>query len=169
MKITEEHARKVKNVVAKGLCRGLGKPKPGKMCVEAAVCYAMGEEHNDQPECVHPDVAEEKIVLNDQNWSSKKARAKGLKRVAIAQLGSSSIHPKNYYLFSTIYFNRLQEIATAIDPSNADRIYNLSNFIRLTRKKFRHLDTCLTVAAGALEYALHKIKSPGCKFLYLVE
>jgi hypothetical protein len=34
--VTLETARKVVEVVGKGLCAGLGKPEPGKMCVEAA-------------------------------------------------------------------------------------------------------------------------------------
>jgi hypothetical protein len=41
-KVTEELSRKVLEVVDAGLVSGMGEPTPGKMCVEAAVCYAMG-------------------------------------------------------------------------------------------------------------------------------
>lgn len=76
-------------LVDKGLVSGLGDPVPGQMCVEAAVAYASGEDHNDNPSCVNPKLASVKIALNDDcGWESDKARAKGLRRVAIAQLGS---------------------------------------------------------------------------------
>lgn len=82
-------ARKVLEVVDAGLVTGLGEPEPGKMCVEAAVNYAMGAPHGDQPACVAPALRSLKIRLNDVRWSSDKARAAGLRRLAIAQLGSA--------------------------------------------------------------------------------
>ncbi len=66
MNITREIAAKVLSVVDAGLVSGLGKPIPGQMCVEAAVCFALGEPHGD------------------------KARAKGLRQLALAQLGSAN-------------------------------------------------------------------------------
>jgi len=81
-------AKKVLAVVDAGLSEGVGKPEPGFMCVEAAVCYALGLPHGDEPECVSSALRSLKIALNDKPWSSKKARAKGLRRLALAQLGS---------------------------------------------------------------------------------
>lgn len=89
-------ARRVLQVVDKGLCDGVGEPIPGHMCVEAAVCYAMGEPHSDEPSCVGQAPRLVKISLNDMFWSSKKARAKGLRRVAIAQLGSTHIDDHDF-------------------------------------------------------------------------
>ncbi|HEY9684725.1 MAG TPA: hypothetical protein V6C86_24320 [Oculatellaceae cyanobacterium] len=86
--INKRLARKVLSIVDQGLCGGMGVQEPGKMCVEAAVCYALGEPHSDQPSCVAPEVRSFKIKLNDSNWSSNEARAKGLRRIAIAQLGT---------------------------------------------------------------------------------
>lgn len=99
MSITEKLARHVLEIVDAGLSRGMGKPEPGNMCVEAAVCYAMGLDHNDNPPCVAPAVRRVKIALNDQNWGGeghysekgKKLRAEGLRRVAVAQLGSKGV------------------------------------------------------------------------------
>ena len=91
MLITKELAVRVRDTVAHGLVNGIGQPKPGQMCVEAAVCYAMGLPHGDSPTCVAPSVRAYKIGINDANWSSPQARAKGLARVAIAQLGSDSM------------------------------------------------------------------------------
>lgn len=89
--ITLENARKVLEVVDAGLISGLGSPQPGRMCVEAAVCFALGLPHGDRPICVHHTVATHKIGLNDQAWSSNKARAEGLRKVAVLQLGSKEI------------------------------------------------------------------------------
>jgi hypothetical protein len=88
-KITKDIARKVLAVVDAGLVSGIGEAKPGKMCVEAAVCYALGLPHGDDPACVSRPLRSLKIRLNDSSWSSDQARAKGLRRLAIAQLGSA--------------------------------------------------------------------------------
>ena len=91
MEITRETALKVLEVVDVGLVSGVGNPKPGQMCVEAAVCYAMGLPHGDDPECVSRALRSLKIWLNDSQWSSDMARAKGLRRLALAQLGSRDV------------------------------------------------------------------------------
>jgi len=88
---TVEDARRLLAVVDAGLVSGVGKPVPGQMCVEAAVCYTLGEAHGDEPSCVAPAVRAFKIRLNDSRWSSPKARAVGLRAVAVAQLGSREI------------------------------------------------------------------------------
>lgn len=88
MEITREVAEKVLEVVDAGLVRGAGEPEPGKLCVEAAVCFAMGLPHGDDPQCVSRALRALKIRLNDSNWSSNEARGKGLRRLAVAQLGS---------------------------------------------------------------------------------
>ena len=85
--VTLETARNVAEVVGKGLCSGLGKPEPGKMCVEAAVCYAMGLPHSDEPP-VSDSVRAAKIQLNDSQWSCDQARGNGMLAVAVGQLGS---------------------------------------------------------------------------------
>ena len=89
MRITREMAARVREVVDAGLSAGLGVATPGQMCVEAAVCYALGLPHGDDPGCVDPAVRRLKIRLNDSAaWPSASARAAGLRRLAIAQLGS---------------------------------------------------------------------------------
>ncbi len=91
MEINLDIAKKVLETVDAGLVQGMGKPIPGKMCVEAAVCYAMGLPHSDEPTCVSPAIRQLKIKLNDSNWSSNEARAKGMRRLALAQLGSAGV------------------------------------------------------------------------------
>src|SRR5690348_7959777 len=90
MKITKAFAKKVLETVDAGLVKGVGKPIPGQMCVEAAVNYALGQPHGDNPvSCVAPSVRIAKIKLNDAQWSSNKARTAGMRKVAVAQLGSA--------------------------------------------------------------------------------
>src|SRR5689334_8095566 len=91
MEITRDVAVRVLEVVDAGLSSGVGKPVPGQMCVEAAVCYALGLPHGDDPQCVSPALRSLKIRLNDSDWSSNAARAKGLRRLALAQLGSKGV------------------------------------------------------------------------------
>ena len=89
VEINEIIARKVLGLLDHGLTAGLGKPEPGQMCVEAAICFALGQEHGDAPSCVAPTLRRFKIRLNDARWSSNQARAAGMKRLALIQLGSA--------------------------------------------------------------------------------
>lgn len=90
-KITNEIVLNLLSVVDQGLCCGIGKPTPGHMCVEAAACFALGEPHGDEPTCVADEVRSSKITLNDKFWVSNESRAQGLRRVAVAQLGSKDV------------------------------------------------------------------------------
>lgn len=90
--ISQSLVLKILEVVDCGLVFGPGNPIPGQMCVEAAVCFALGLPHGDNPPCVGESVRHLKICLNDSNWSSSETRAKGLRRLAIAQLGSNEIN-----------------------------------------------------------------------------
>ena len=72
-KPTLKIARKVLDTVDAGLCGGLGNRKPGEMCVEAAVCYAYGLPHGDNPPCVSKALRSFKIAINDKSWSSNAA------------------------------------------------------------------------------------------------
>jgi len=96
MQLNEGVARKVLGLVDRGLVQGLGEQVPGEMCVEAAVCFALGLPHGDEPPCVGSAVRAYKIRLNDSIWSSEQARAKGMRRVAIAQLGSNLINQRAF-------------------------------------------------------------------------
>jgi hypothetical protein len=84
-----EVIEKLKEIIPQGLVYGLGKPKPGELCVEAAICLALGEPHGDEPSCVHDVDRDFSIALNDAKWSSEKARAEALLPLAIAQLGTA--------------------------------------------------------------------------------
>jgi hypothetical protein len=93
MKITEPLSRKVLTTIDAGLCSGIGSPKPGEMCILAAKRFSMGLSHGDALEGlpIGAAVRELDIPLNDSNWSSNEARAKGMRRLAIAEFGSDEI------------------------------------------------------------------------------
>jgi hypothetical protein len=91
MNITHQVAQKVLDTVDAGLVNGVGRPIPGQMCVEAAVCYALGLPHGDDPRCVSRALRSLKISLNDAAWASPQSRAKGMRRLALAQLGSAGV------------------------------------------------------------------------------
>lgn len=77
-------------ILARGLSSGMGTSE-GSMCIEAAVCQVLGLPHGDDPQCVSVAVRSYKIALNDSPWSSPQARAKGLRDLGLAQLGSLGV------------------------------------------------------------------------------
>lgn len=107
MKITENKVCKLVSNIKCGLQGGgIGDPEPGKMCVQSAIAYSMGLPFNDEPECVEPGLGAIDIYINDLNWTSNKARAKGMIREAISKLGSNKLNV--FKLHSQIFVEVLQ-------------------------------------------------------------
>src|SRR3990167_4202559 len=77
-------------ILSRGLCSGVGN-RDGQMCIEAAICAALDLPHGDNPSCVEPNIRAYKIALNDKSWSCPEARAKGLRDLGIAQIGSRGV------------------------------------------------------------------------------
>ena len=146
--INEDLAKRVKDTVSFGLCKGMGVPSPGKMCVEAAVNYACGLPHSDNPSCVGAVVREFKIVLNDASWSSNQARGEGMLRIAIAQLGSNTIDQLKFA--EMVAFKTMTILMPIIFRDNGFEEYLLIS-----------ADICLSV--------LKDLMSPGCEFLYICD
>src|SRR5437773_717890 len=78
-------------ILKRGLKRGGGNEVGTVGCIENAVCEALGLPYSDNPGCVTPAIASYKRHLNDKGWSSNDARAKGLRDIGIAQIGSNGI------------------------------------------------------------------------------
>lgn len=64
-KVTPKIVDDLVKAIDQGLSYGLGLPEPGKMCVEAAICYIHGWDHNDRPSCVDLTLRSISIHLND--------------------------------------------------------------------------------------------------------
>lgn len=190
LKLTKRDARKILGVVDKGLTHGLGEPIPGRMCVEAAICYALGLPHGDNPRCVHHAIRSYKIFINDLDWSSEKVRARGMRRAAIAQLGSSDINGKEWKMevARLLKANRLVSLIEKHVKQGAewaewkfsdsfDKIDTLSDLLtaldlfclRNYKKHPRMVNHLLRIAAEACVEACINFKTQGSKWLDLTE
>jgi hypothetical protein len=89
-KLEDFSVEKFDSILAKGLSHGLGNPG-SQVCIEAATCQTLGLPQGDDPGCVSAAVRYFKIKLNDSRWSSPEARAKGLRDLGLAQLGSKGV------------------------------------------------------------------------------
>lgn len=183
--ITEEHARRVLAVVDVGLVRGLGHPEPGQMCVEAAVCYALGLPHSDDPQCVSETLRTVKIMLNDALWSSNQTRSKGLRRLALAQLGSKDHLDESAFneYCERLAYNTLPDIdrngvyrhstlwkAHFYTSLIVDKVYLM--FISQVDPPYNILtwtDKLLADYAEGVVQILIKLEAPGCQWLHLTE
>jgi hypothetical protein len=152
--IDEALVRKVLETVDAGLTAGLGVPRPGHMCVEAAVSYALGLPHSDKPDCVDPLLRDVKITLNDLSWSNDRARANGLLALAVAQLGSAGhLNPTRFvegvwqHVFNTALPLVLSQLSDQIeDEFHRKNIAQAAVFLR----RGQHL----AYASGALAYLM---------------
>jgi hypothetical protein len=233
-KLDKKFVIKFRNIVLQGLCSGLGvTQQPGYVCIEQAVCLAMGLENvGDEPPCVAQEIRLGKMALNDKNWLSNKARAKGLLKVGIAQLGSKGIVDGKAFrrLFKRECVRlilvphalellakdkeltkqarkdikeALNSLKTKLTFTNQERLYNLVfEFGRNMRNEFEGvLDRIITASdsathsdelidiimnsfnryetplyqktlikiADVMLFCLKKLKSPGCRYLYLAQ
>jgi hypothetical protein len=121
--INELVCTRILGVVDYGLCKGLGEPVPGNMCVEAAINYAFSNEHSDDAHCESQYLREFKISINDLDWSSNESRAKGLRRLAIASLGTDENfdgeefkNKQSRLLISKYFVNILKFAARRVRP-----------------------------------------------------
>ena len=147
--LNEEIAIKVRDTVACGLSHGLGIQKPGEMCIEAAVCYAYGLPHNDNPPCVGVAVRRFKIRLNDSKWSSPQSRAKGMIGIAIAQLGSNEIDQKEFAKRVTL--KTINQIISNI--AKKKHLPEVEEEMRLVTDLARASELCRMVRRSAAAYA----------------
>ena len=100
MEFDIKFATQVRDLIRQGLVYGTGHPAPGQMCIQAVIQYAMGLPHGDDPkECVGAAVRAFGIRLNDARWSSNAARAKGMERFGLAEIGSNSIDQSTFARF----------------------------------------------------------------------
>lgn len=188
IKPTKSHALKIIDLLKHGLVNGLGKPEPGKMCVEAAVCYAMGLPHGDNPPCVGEAVRAFKIQLNDCRWPGKMERAEGMKELAIAQLGSDALDQMAFG--KLMYLRGVQQILPFIWRKEMERIENAERKAKMlaiieqmeaetTFEEAEKVAKSASASASAYRHellkliarvgveALKEMKSPGVKWLNL--
>jgi hypothetical protein len=192
-------AEKVLSVVSKGLSEGItdsprdnnGEPifKVGHMCVEAAVAYAIGDKTiHDKPRCVKDWLRSLKININDNvTWDNNKSRAQGLRRLAIAQLGSAYVdcdytvfwkhvnallfaESKNVFMKKLEAAKDLSDLYSLACGDDINIAYMLVDTYDEVRESFENLYSCsdeqaLMRACELFVQALTLMKIPGTKFL----
>jgi len=153
VKITEEVAAQILRVVDEGLTWGAGKPAPGHMCVEAAISYAFGEPHGDQPSCVSRVLRVLTIGMNEALWSNDQERGRGLRRIAIAQLGTAGMLDEQLFMeklsettITTLLPKILDIIATAQNTSLQSQLF-LAAERCANEGTFEAADAAIAVAA----------------------
>lgn len=171
IRLTSQIARAVIRVVRAGLISGpglqvKGKFVPGEVCVEQAISHALGVDHeNDRPKCVGAAVNAFKIQLNDESWSSNEARTRGMERLAVAQLGSNKLDQEVFY---GLLCKELGEEPDS-EPEFVDESENpfTARMEALVTTREAVTDESLRTLAKSGLKVLMKMKSPGCKYLYL--
>lgn len=178
MEISEDKVRRVLEIIDGGLEHGGGNMRaPGQFCVQQvlAVVFSAGLVRSQFP-CagvllegpvelvdgahVGRMVSTLAMALNDQvHWGSPKDRAKGLRRLAVAELGSEAINQMEF----------LTDVATAFGGeyplagvTYSDDLLNVLGCQELGPGMLRDL-------ANIAVDTLQQMGSPGCEFLYLCD
>lgn len=206
--INKQLAVKLLKVVDQGLCSGLGGGtdddgnevgKPGDMCVEAAVCFALGLPHGDRPPCVAKWLIDLKIHFNDEGqWIDNKARGKTLRRLAIVQLGTRGIKGFTEDAFNKKFKERMltkvfpaihktalakkpfdmvtaileyADLVTLVNNKNFKPHRLISEISELKYNGYDNLDDddVQEWLAEEIVLTLKAMKAPGAKYLYLTE
>ena len=119
--------------------------------------------HGDEPVCVSPAIRSLEIRLNDSQWSSNETRAKGMRRLALAQLGSAGA------INDVEFAKRVAELviskqvpialraAAKIHPDSNHKAKLLDAAMRCEKEKTSDAasdaDNCAASAASAASYA----------------
>lgn len=165
MKITAPFVAKVLRKISFGLWGGgIGDSYDGEMCVQHVIQQALGEGRGDRPSCVDDVVRMVGIALNDaKGWSGRQARAEGMKRFAVAQLGTRS----QEYDFNAREFNqRLDQYLWRHSWRRAaNTLETFNGWINSGWKE----DSELTRIANDIADILTEMKTPGSEYLCMVD
>lgn len=93
--IKKTFTKKLDELLASGLVCGSGDGEH-EFCAEQAIAFAAGEKVTDHPACSLPAASIVGRRLNDANWPSNEARAKGMRQFMLAQFGSTKKDPKKF-------------------------------------------------------------------------
>lgn len=198
--IDETLVNKILHLFSFGIPKGLGKPKEGEMCIEAIICFALGLPHSDKPlTCVDADANIDKIRLNDCDWSSNSARAKGMKYIGIAQLGSAKLEKGIYakqmklnsvrrilpYLIQKHYDNlevkdvklleykaKFESLTVLDDLLWKEFYYYYNNYNYYYNNYYYYNyygDEFLLLIADTILQTFKELKTEGCDYLHLIK
>jgi hypothetical protein len=199
--INETSVKQVCRLVDKGVRGGgIGIAEPGEMCIEAVISFVFDHdsgvgleddqlaEIDDHPSCVDDRLCDMKIGHNDgADWESDLDRGKGLKRIAIAQLGSVDKFDSDE--FASHLEQAMLDFLVERAPKNAVTVGEIQEYWEArSRETFYDIDDVYSelvtrqnqndrfdytmseaswIAAEMAVIALKKMKIKGTKFLYL--
>lgn len=159
--INQQDVEVVLETIDAGLVRGFGDttPTPGTMCIERAVSFALLLPDNEEPACVAECIRNYAIKLNDAVWSSAAARTRGLRRLGVAQLGSTHINQAAWTRDVAEHSAIANAAGAAADTDPTDAITVAGNVAAT--------DDMLTEAAEIAVEACIRAGTEGSRFLYL--
>jgi hypothetical protein len=160
MKITKSIVQTLLDIINPGLCHGAGDmDKPGSFCVQQAVSHAVGrDEHGDNPhECVGDKTRSFGVQMNDCDWLNEKTRANGMRRFAVAEMGSNKVSQGQ---FNRIVCDQWNKIA----PYGYDHENDVGNLPQLCQTDKDREKLCEMAVK-----ALIILETEGSKFLYMTE
>jgi hypothetical protein len=167
MKLTIASIKNLLDIISGGLRSEEGSAGiPGDFCVQQAVNTAMHGGTDDRPHCVGSVVRNLGITLNDsQGWSSDKARADGLRRFAVAELGSDEIDQVRVQALMRKKFR--EKHPNYLERGAWDGM--ISWALCPTSMETKDEETVLKGLAEMAVQVLKELKSPGTRYLYLCE
>lgn len=170
MEITQTHIKHLLSLLKRGLIHGAGRTV-NEFCVQQAVNRVLHDDLNnpewgDHPSilCISELIRQFGIRLNDQDgWNSDHDRAEGLKRFAIAELGSAKID-------SYVFFDELAgKLGTISARGFSTRDYSIIGEFMAAGPDSMSKNDKLTTLANAAAEVLKEMETEGSKFLYLVD
>jgi hypothetical protein len=171
MTITKEHVQNLIHLLTFGLIHGAGSEYEAhkKFCVQQAVHKVIRGDlesyRNDHPAgCINEELLSFGIRLNDHGgWKDNQRRAAGLKRFAIAEMGTAQGESN----FSMSTFNKKLCEKLQIGGGYGHEIIDL--YLRSVSDSKESTNNKLTHIANASADVLKEMETPGSKFLYLVD
>jgi hypothetical protein len=168
-KITKKHIEDLLKLFSRGLISGAGQD-PNHFCVQQAVHKVLDGEleaqKSDRPPqwCVKDEICSFGIRMNDAHgWGGVTNRAKGLRRFAVAELGSNKI---NYADFHRKLVDKLSGKITPLP--NEHQSVTINRFMENRIDGMTPTER-LTFLANAAADVLAELGTEGSQFLHLLD
>lgn len=172
MKITLTHINNLLKLFECGLVNGAGHDV-NHFCVQQAVHRVLDDDlknadKSDDPPtwCVQSHIRNFGVHMNDaEGWNGNKGRAEGLKRFAIAELGSGKISAHDFYA-------RLSaKLASVLSKDPDEFSYDDTIVEQFMQHKIGGMsrNDRLTHLANAAADVLMELGTEGSQFLYLID
>jgi len=173
MKITIQHVTNLLSLLTRGLINGAGETK-NEFCIQQAIHRVLDDDldgqHSDAPPvtCISGRINNFGICMNDQEgWIDEKDRANGLRRFAIAELGSAKVS------YSDFVFGLQERVRGLVkledfefnDGDNENLVAQFMEFRPAHASRSSWLKKLANMAANTLR----ELGTEGSRFLWMVD